>query len=48
MNGAIFCSLTSPVFLFILIIGVFSSEGNVALETILRSRKEVSDLAVGV
>ena len=42
----IFFSL-SPAFLFILIIDVFLSEGNVLLETILRSCRKMSDLAVG-
>ena len=46
MNGAVFLFLTSPVFLFILIIGVFLSGGNVALETILRSRTKVSNVVV--
>ena len=44
MDGAILFFPTSPVFLFILIIGVFLSGGNVALESILRSRKKVPDL----
>ncbi|GFX43011.1 transposable element Tcb2 transposase [Trichonephila clavipes] len=39
--------LTSPVFLFIRIIGVFSSGGTVAVGIILRSYTKVSDLAVG-
>ncbi|GFT54698.1 transposable element Tcb2 transposase [Trichonephila clavipes] len=39
--------LTSPVFLFIRIIGVFSSGGTVAVGIILRSSTKVSDLAVG-
>ncbi|GFY26308.1 transposable element Tcb2 transposase [Trichonephila clavipes] len=39
--------LTSPVFLFIRIIGVFSSGGTVAVGIILRSCTKVSDLAVG-
>ncbi|GFY14258.1 transposable element Tcb2 transposase [Trichonephila clavipes] len=40
--------LTSPIFLFIRIIGVFSSGGTVAVGIILRScTTEVSDLAVG-
>ncbi|GFS66458.1 transposable element Tcb2 transposase [Trichonephila clavipes] len=38
--------LTSPVFLFIQIIGVFSSGGTVAVGIILRSCTKVSDLAV--
>ncbi|GFX14776.1 transposable element Tcb2 transposase [Trichonephila clavipes] len=37
-----------PVFLFIRIIGVFSSGGTVAVGIILRSCTKVSDLAVGV
>ena len=40
MNGVIF------VFLFILIMCVFLSGSNVALETILLSRKKVSDFVV--
>ncbi|GFV36243.1 transposable element Tcb2 transposase [Trichonephila clavipes] len=40
--------LTSPVFLFIRIIGVFSSGGTVAVGIILRSCTKVSDLEVGV
>ncbi|GFU58202.1 transposable element Tcb2 transposase [Trichonephila clavipes] len=47
MNGAMFFFLTSPVFLFIRIIGVFSSGGTVAVGIILRSCTKVSDLAVG-
>lgn len=47
MNSAIFFSLTSPVFLLILIIGVFSFGRNVFLEKNLRSCKEVSNSAVG-
>lgn len=47
MNAAISFSLKSPVFYSILIIGAFSSGGNVALETILHSCTKVSDLAVG-
>ncbi|GFV64579.1 transposable element Tcb2 transposase [Trichonephila clavipes] len=39
--------LTSPVFLFIRIIGVFSSGGTVAVGIILHSCTKVSDLAVG-
>ncbi|GFV11218.1 transposable element Tcb2 transposase [Trichonephila clavipes] len=39
--------LASPVFLFIRIIGVFSSGGTVAVGIILRSFTKVSDLAVG-
>ncbi|GFV36978.1 transposable element Tcb2 transposase [Trichonephila clavipes] len=39
--------LTSPVFLFIRIKGVFSSGGTVAVGIILRSCTNVSDLAVG-
>ncbi|GFY00127.1 transposable element Tcb2 transposase [Trichonephila clavipes] len=39
--------LTSPVFLFIRIIGAFSSGGTVAVGIILRSCTKVSDLAVG-
>ncbi|GFY17532.1 transposable element Tcb2 transposase [Trichonephila clavipes] len=42
-----FFFLTSPVFLFIRIIGVFSSGGTVAVGIILRSFTKVSDLAVG-
>ncbi|GFW97767.1 transposable element Tcb2 transposase [Trichonephila clavipes] len=38
--------LTSPVFLFIRIIGVFSSGGTVVVGIILRSCTKVSDLAV--
>ncbi|GFW95775.1 transposable element Tcb2 transposase [Trichonephila clavipes] len=47
MNGTMLFFLTSPVFLFIRIIGVFSSEGTVAVGIILRSCTKVSDLAVG-
>ncbi|GFX89360.1 transposable element Tcb2 transposase [Trichonephila clavipes] len=39
--------LTSPVFLFIRIIDVFSSGGTVAVGIILRSCTKVSDLEVG-
>ncbi|GFV19021.1 transposable element Tcb2 transposase [Trichonephila clavipes] len=39
--------LTSPLFLFIRIIGVFSSEESVAVGIILRSCTKVSDLGVG-
>ncbi|GFT82898.1 transposable element Tcb2 transposase [Trichonephila clavipes] len=39
--------LTSPVFLFIRIIGVLSSGGTVAVGIILRSCTKVSDLAAG-
>ncbi|GFV15226.1 transposable element Tcb2 transposase [Trichonephila clavipes] len=39
--------LTNPVFLFIRIIGVFSSGGTMAVGIILRSYTKVSDLAVG-
>ncbi|GFV36974.1 transposable element Tcb2 transposase [Trichonephila clavipes] len=39
--------LTSSVFLFIQIIGVFSSRGTVAVGIILRSCTKVSDLALG-
>ncbi|GFX06731.1 transposable element Tcb2 transposase [Trichonephila clavipes] len=39
--------LTTPVFLFIRIIGVISSGGSVAVGIILRSCTKVSDLAVG-
>ncbi|GFW75735.1 transposable element Tcb2 transposase [Trichonephila clavipes] len=39
--------LTSPVFLFIRVIGVFSSGGTVSVGIILRSCTKVSDLAVG-
>ncbi|GFX32938.1 transposable element Tcb2 transposase [Trichonephila clavipes] len=48
MNGAMFFFLTSPIFLFIRIIGVFSSGGTVAVGIILRSGTKVSYLAVGV
>ena len=41
MNGAIFFFPTSPIFLLILVIGVFYL---VALETILCSRTKVSDI----
>ncbi|GFV86811.1 transposable element Tcb2 transposase [Trichonephila clavipes] len=47
MNGAMFFFLTSPVFLFIWIIGLFSSGGTVEVGIILRSCTKVSDLAVG-
>ena len=47
MNGAIFFALMSPAFLFILVIGIFSSGGNVAIETVLLPCKKMSDLAVG-
>ncbi|GFX08567.1 transposable element Tcb2 transposase [Trichonephila clavipes] len=47
MNGVMFFFLTSPVFQFIRIIGVFSSGGTVAVGIILRSCTKVSDLAVG-
>ncbi|GFX91602.1 transposable element Tcb2 transposase [Trichonephila clavipes] len=46
MNGAMFFFLTSPVFLFIRIIGVFSSGGSVVVGIILRPCTKVSDLAV--
>ncbi|GFU68658.1 hypothetical protein TNCV_308731 [Trichonephila clavipes] len=46
MDGAMFFFLTSPIFLFIRIKGVFSSGGNVAVGIILRSCTKVSDLAV--
>ncbi|GFX75337.1 transposable element Tcb2 transposase [Trichonephila clavipes] len=46
MNGALFFFLTSPVLLFIRIIGVFSSGGTVAVGIILRSCTKVSDLLV--
>ncbi|GFW40830.1 hypothetical protein TNCV_4368781 [Trichonephila clavipes] len=45
MNGAMFFFLKSPVFLFMRIIGVFTSGGAVAVEIILRSCTKVSDLA---
>ncbi|GFY34129.1 hypothetical protein TNCV_2504321 [Trichonephila clavipes] len=48
MNSAIFFSLTSPIYLFILKVGIRSSGGNVSQGTILRSCSEVSDLAGGV
>ncbi|GFU24246.1 transposable element Tcb2 transposase [Trichonephila clavipes] len=44
MNGAMLFFLTSPVFLFIRIIGVFSSGGTVGVGIILRSCTKVSDL----
>ncbi|GFW60444.1 transposable element Tcb2 transposase [Trichonephila clavipes] len=47
MDGAMFFFLSSPIFLFIWIIGIFSSGGTVAVEIILRSCTKVSDLAVG-
>ena len=46
MKGAILSFMTSPIFLFILLIVVFSSGTNMALETILRSRTKVSNLVV--
>lgn len=45
-NNAIRNSLSSPVFLFILVINIFRSGENVAPETILFSFKEVSVLAM--
>ncbi|GFU82038.1 transposable element Tcb2 transposase [Trichonephila clavipes] len=48
MNGAMFFFLTSLVFLFIRIIGVFSSGGTVAVGIILRTCTKVSDLVRGV
>ncbi|GFX07022.1 transposable element Tcb2 transposase [Trichonephila clavipes] len=47
MNAAIFFFLTSPLFLFIRIIDVFSSGGTVAVGIILRSCTKEADLAVG-
>ncbi|GFV63594.1 transposable element Tcb2 transposase [Trichonephila clavipes] len=47
MNGAMFFFLTSPVFLFIRIIGVFSTRGTVAVGIILRSYTKASDLVWG-
>lgn len=44
MNGSTFFSVTKFICIFILIIVVFLSGGNVVIETILRSYKE--DLAV--
>ncbi|GFW02777.1 transposable element Tcb2 transposase [Trichonephila clavipes] len=41
MNGAMFFFLTSPVFLFIRIVGVFSSGGTVAVGIFLRSCTKV-------
>lgn len=41
MNGAIFFSFTSTVLLVTLIIGIFSSGENVALETYMCSGEEV-------
>ena len=47
MNDAIYFSLAIPTFMSILIITVFSSGGNVALDTFLRSCRKMSNLAVG-
>ena len=45
-NVAIFFSLTNSVFLFMLIIGLFSFVENVALETNLRLRRKMYDFVV--
>ncbi|GFX17186.1 transposable element Tcb2 transposase [Trichonephila clavipes] len=46
MNGAMVFFLTSPFFLFIRLIGVFSSGGTVVVGIILRSCTKVSDLVI--